>query len=153
MSKTNLNRRDFLAFSAAAVAMLGVAGCVSLSKNPRKPRPIAAGAKVRVAQVGCGGKGFSDIMAHQGEEVVAICDLDWSRANVKKLFETFPNAKPYTDFRKMLVEMDDQIDAVGVATPDHMHFLPAYMAIMMGKHVYVQKPLTPTVGEIGRAHV
>jgi hypothetical protein len=43
--------------------------------------------------------------------------------------------------------MDDQIDAVGIATPDHMHFLPAYMAIMMGKHVYVQKPLTQTVGE------
>jgi predicted dehydrogenase len=59
----------------------------------------------------------------------------------------FPNAKRYTDFRKMLLEMDDQIDAVGIATPDHMHFLPAYMAIMLGKHVYVQKPLTQTVGE------
>ena len=59
----------------------------------------------------------------------------------------FPNAKRYTDFRKMLLEMDDQIDAVGIATQDHMPFLPAYMAIMMGKHVYIQKPLTPTVGE------
>jgi predicted dehydrogenase len=68
-------------------------------------------------------------------------------SNVKKLMAEFPNAKRYTDFRKMLIEMDDQIDAVGVATPDHMHFLPAYMALMMGKHVYVQKPLTQTVGE------
>ncbi len=142
--------------------MLGFAGCVSLSKNPRKPRPIAAGAKIRVAQIGCGGKGFSDIMAHKDEEVVALCDIDWtgpvqprnakapkepSLSNVKKLMAEFPNAKRYTDFRKMLLEMDDQIDAVGVATPDHMHFLCAYMAIMMGKHVYVQKPLTPTVGE------
>ena len=66
---------------------------------------------------------------------------------MKKLFERFPAAKRYTDFRKMLVEMDGQIDAVGVATPDHMHFLPAYMAIMLGKHVYIQKPLTQTVGE------
>ena len=144
---TPLNRRDFIAFSATVAAMLGFAGCATLAKTPRKPRPIAAGAKIRVAQIGCGGKGFSDIMAHQDEEVVAICDIDHTRPNVLKLFETFPNAKRYKDFRKMLLEMDDQIDAVGVATPDHMHFLPAYMAIMLGKHVYIQKPLTQTVGE------
>jgi predicted dehydrogenase len=66
---------------------------------------------------------------------------------VQKLAAQFPKAKRYTDFRKMLLEMDDQIDAVGIATPDHMHFLPAYMAIMLGKHVYVQKPLTQTVFE------
>ncbi|MBI5767682.1 MAG: Gfo/Idh/MocA family oxidoreductase [Verrucomicrobia bacterium] len=144
-----LNRRDFIEFSAMAAAMLGLSSCTTgpSARMPRKPRPIAPGAKIRVAQVGCGGKGFSDIMAHQDEEVVAICDIDHTRPNVKKLFETFPKAKRYRDFRKMLVEMDDQIDAVGVATPDHMHFLPAYMAIMMGKHVYVQKPLTQTVGE------
>ena len=147
MSNHTLNRRDFITFSAMAAAMLGFPGCVSLAKNPRKPRPIAAGAKIRVAQIGCGGKGFSDIEAHKDEEVVAFCDIDHERPNVKKLFADFPNAKRYKDFRKMLIEMDDQIDAVGVATPDHMHFLPAYMAIMLGKHVYVQKPLTPTVGE------
>ncbi|MEI8088958.1 MAG: Gfo/Idh/MocA family oxidoreductase [Opitutaceae bacterium] len=162
---TQLNRRDFITFSAMAAAMLGVAGCASFPKDansPRKPRPIAPGAKIRVAQIGCGGKGFSDIMAHRDEEVVALCDIDWEGAtprgnangnepvklsNVKKLIAEFPKAKRYTDFRKMLLEMDDQIDAVGIATPDHMHFLPAYMAIMMGKHVYVQKPLTQTVGE------
>ena len=133
--------------------MLAFPGCQSLAKNPRKPRPIAPGAKVRVAQVGCGGKGFSDIMAHKDEEVVALCDIDWDTksqritGNLKKLKDAFPKAKFYTDFRKMLLEMDNQIDAVGVATPDHMHFLPAYMAIMLGKHVYVQKPLTQTVFE------
>jgi predicted dehydrogenase len=156
-----LDRRDFIKFSAMAAALLGFAGCVSLQRSPRKPRPIAAGAKIRIAQIGCGGKGFSDIMAHQDEEVVALCDIDWEGtpnpwdtkpgetpiSNVKKLIAQFPNAKRYTDFRKMLLEMDDQIDAVGIATPDHMHFLPAYMAIMLGKHVYVQKPLTQTVGE------
>jgi predicted dehydrogenase len=150
MSNSYLTRRDFISFSAMAAAMLGFAGCASLTKQPRKPRPIAPGAKVRVAQVGCGGKGFSDIMAHKEEEVVALCDVDWEGAkngNLKKLIAEFPKAKRYTDFRKMLLEMDDQIDAVGVATPDHMHFLPAYMAIMLGKHVYVQKPLTQTVGE------
>jgi predicted dehydrogenase len=160
-SYTTLNRREFVKFSAVAAAMLGFSGCVSLQRNPRKPRPITAGSKIRIAQIGCGGKGFSDIMAHRDEEVVALCDIDWEGtpspydqtpgelpiSNVKKLIAQFPNAKRYTDFRKMLLEMDDQIDAVGIATPDHMHFLPAYMAIMMGKHVYVQKPLTQTVGE------
>jgi predicted dehydrogenase len=153
MSKNHLNRREFLTFSAVAAAMLSFPGCASLTTNPRKPRPIAPGAKIRVAQVGCGGKGFSDIMAHKDEEVVALCDIDWDTksqritGNLKKLKEAFPKAKFYTDFRKMLLEMDSQIDAVGVATPDHMHFLPAYMAIMLGKHVYVQKPLTQTVAE------
>lgn len=166
MPKNNtvtLNRREFIAFSATVAAMLGLPGCMNMAAGPRKPRPIAAGAKIRIAQIGCGGKGFSDIMAHKDEEVVALCDLDWvgkpgttrdpqgktipAPSNVQKLMTEFPNAKRYTDFRKMLIEMDDQIDAVGVATPDHMHFLPAYMAIMMGKHVYVQKPLTQTVGE------
>jgi predicted dehydrogenase len=155
-----LDRREFVKFSAMVAAMLGAAGCVNLQQGPRKPKPIAAGAKIRIAQIGCGGKGYSDIMAHRDEEVVALCDIDWEGtvdpwakpdepkiSNVKKLMAEFPNAKRYTDFRKMLVEMDDQIDAVGIATPDHMHFLPAYMAIMMGKHVYVQKPLTQTVGE------
>ncbi len=168
MSKNNtviLNRREFIAFSATVAAMLGLAGCnmTGLQRNPRKPRPIAAGAKIRFAQIGCGGKGFSDVMAQEDEDVVAMCDIDWvgkptttrgpdgksmpAPSNVQKLMAKFPNAKRYTDFRKMLLEMDDQIDAVGIATPDHMHFLPAYMALMMGKHVYVQKPMTQTVGE------
>jgi predicted dehydrogenase len=177
MSHPQLSRRDFISFSAMAAAMLAFPGCATLAQNPRKPRPIAPGAKIRIAQIGCGGKGFSDVMPHKDtEEIVALCDIDWeglprpssqaakqapkkvdatkaptkqaqSEPNVKRLAKEFPNAKRYTDFRKMLLEMDDQIDAVIVSTPDHMHFLPAYMAIMLGKHVYVQKPLTQTVGE------
>lgn len=182
MSQSYLTRRDFVAFSATVAAMLGLPGCNSTSTAaggyPRKPKPIAPGAKIRIAQIGCGGKGFSDVMPHRDtEEIVALCDVDWeglprpsqaqkeaankggaakkadgkaktqSEPNVKKLAKEFPNAKRYTDFRKMLLEMDSQIDAVIVSTPDHMHFLPAYMAIMLGKHVYVQKPLTQTVGE------
>lgn len=153
MSSSYLTRRDFLAFSAATAALLGFPGCATLSRTPRKPRAIAPGARIRIAQIGCGGKGFSDIMAHKDtEDVVALCDVDWecqgrTKKNLASLIEAFPNARRYTDFRKMLIEMDDQIDAVCVSTPDHMHFLPAYMAMMLGKHVYVQKPLTPTVAE------
>lgn len=160
-----LNRRDFIKFSATAAALLGLSGCTlaKLQQSPRKPRPILPGAKLRLAQIGCGGKGFSDIMIHRDiEEVVALCDIDWEGkpvskkvngvteempSQVKQLIDAFPQAKRYTDFRKMFREMDDQIDAVCISTPDHMHFLPTYLAIMLGKHVYVQKPLTQTVGE------
>lgn len=142
-----VSRRDFVTLSTTALALLGLTGCASLVRSPRKPRPIAPGAKIRIAQIGCGGKGFSDIAVHADEDVVALCDIEWELPQVQELFKKFPNAKRYRDFRKMLTEMDEQIDAVCISTPDHMHFLPAYMAILLGKHVYVQKPLTQTVGE------
>ena len=159
MSDSNFSRRHFLQLTASAAAMLGLSAAdgivIAAEPQVRKPKPLAPGAKVRVAQVGFGGnnskgKGFSDInsCAESGQaEVVALCDTDWSLSGVQALFKKYPNAKQYKDFRKMLLEMDDQIDAVGIATPDHMHFLVAYMAISMGKHVYVQKPLTQTVWE------
>ena len=149
----SMNRREFLELTAGVAAMLGLSGCAGIrltpTPTPRMAKPIAPGAKIRIAQVGFNGKGYSDISsaAEGGAEVVALCDVDWSLPKVKEIFEKFPNAKRFKDFREMLIEMDDQIDAVGVATPDHMHFLPAYMAITMGKHVYVQKPLTQTVWE------
>ena len=143
----HVSRRDFVTLSTTALALLGLTGCASLVRSPRKPRPIAPGAKIRIAQIGCGGKGFSDIAVHADEDVVALCDIEWDLPQVQELFKKFPNAKRYRDFRKMLTEMDDQIDAVCISTPDHMHFLPTYMAILLGKHVYVQKPLTQTVGE------
>ncbi len=63
------------------------------------------------------------------------------------LFKKYPDAKKYKDYRKMLDEMGDEIDAVIVATPDHTHAITAAAAMQMGKHVYVQKPLTHTVYE------
>ena len=142
-----VSRRDFVTLSTTALALLGLTGCATLVRSPRKPRPIAPGAKIRIAQIGCAGKGFSDIAVHADEDVVALCDIEWELPQVQELFKKFPNAKRYRDFRKMLTEMDDQIDAVCISTPDHMHFLPTYMAILLGKHVFVQKPLTQTVGE------
>ena len=142
-----VSRRDFVTLSTTALALLGLTGCASLVRSPRKSRPIAPGAKIRIAQIGCGGKGFSDIAVHADEDVVALCDIEWDLPQVQELFKKFPNAKRYRDFRKMLTEMDDQIDAVCISTPDHLHFLPTYMAILLGKHVFVQKPLTQTVGE------
>ncbi len=103
--------------------------------------------KIRVACIGVGGKGSSDTdnAAQAGGEIVAICDVD--AGNLAQKAKKYPKAKKFTDFRKMLEEMDDQIDAVTVSTPDHVHAVASMMAIGMGKHIYCQKPLTQTVWE------
>ncbi len=151
MSDSNFSRREFLQLTASAAAMLGLAGCADVTITPtpklRPPRSIQRGANVRIAAMGFNNKGFGDVRSFPDEEIVALCDVDWGLEKVQQTFRDFPNAKRYKDFRKMLLEMDDQIDALVVSTPDHMHFLPAYMAIAMGKHVFVQKPLTRTVWE------
>ena len=108
---------------------------------------LAPSDKVNIAGVGCGGKGWSDLTSswNEGaENVVALCDVDFERATeaVKK----WPNAKRYADFREML-ENEKGIDAVTISTPDHTHATIAMAAMGLGKHVYVQKPLTHDIYE------
>src|SRR5438270_761843 len=93
---------------------------------------------------GIGGQGSSDLNQMKSENIVALCDVDWAHAG--HVFKQFPNAKRYKDFRKMLEEHKG-IDAVVVATPDHLHAFASMMAIKMGKHVYCEKPLTHSVWE------
>lgn len=148
---STLPRREFLQLTAAAASMLGLAGCAGVMIAPeptlRPPRAIPPGARIRLAGLGFNNKGFGDIRSFPDEEIVALCDVDWGLMKVRQTFDEFPRARRFKDFRKMLIEMDDQIDAVVISTPDHMHFLPAYLALAMGKHVFVQKPLTRTVWE------
>src|SRR5699024_3504558 len=94
--------------------------------------------KLNIAGVGIGGKGNQNIWNMRSENIVALCDVDWKYA--KKVFENYPEAKRYKDFRRMYDEMGDSIDAVVVATPDHTHCIAAAEAIVRNKHVYVQKP-------------
>jgi predicted dehydrogenase len=155
METKNLDRRSFMKGAAALVGLASLSGCAQLGlkgfaeaevANPAKPKPISG--KIRLAGVGCGGKGSSDIdnSVEAGCEVVALCDVDERQAKGKR--EKYPNAKFFKDYRVMLKEMGDQIDAVTVSTPDHMHFHVAAMAIQMGKHVYVQKPLAHSIWEV-----
>ncbi len=135
-----ISRRKFMQHSAAAGAGFWVAGGLTpvLSQSPNE--------KINIACVGVGGKGSSDTDQAGGVgNVVAICDID--EGPLGKKAEKFPQAKKYNDFRKMLEEMDKQIDAVTVSTPDHTHAVAAMMAMKMKKHVYVQKPLTHSVYE------
>ncbi len=109
-------------------------------------RAAGANDRLRVAGIGVGGKGSSDIeQAARVMEVAALCDIDEQRLNQRA--SSWPSARKYTDYRKLFDEMLKQIDAVVVSTPDHSHTLPSVLAMRAGKHVYCQKPLTHTVAE------
>jgi len=148
MSESNVSRRAFLATTAGALIATSASAKAGKGKKKKKirvkSRTVSPNEKLNVAAIGAGGKGRSDIKACQDENVVALCDPDWERA--AESFERFPNAKKFKDYRVMLDEMPE-IDAVTISTPDHTHAPAAYMAMLMGKHVFVQKPLTHTVAE------
>ena len=138
-----VSRRTFLGTTATAAAAFTVIpnhamGSVLGHKAPSD--------KLNVAVVGTGGRGGA-MLGHAAwqENIVALCDVDWQRAN--QGFERNPNAKRYWDYRKMFDEMRNSIDAVIVATADHTHAIIAAQAITLGKHVYVEKPLTHSVYE------
>lgn len=138
----NITRRDFIGKTGAVAAGLTILpGSVISGLGHRAPSD-----KLNIAVVGIGGMGNSNLKAvAPTENIVALCDVDWGYA--KKVFEANPNAKRYWDWRKMYDEMGKSIDAVIVATADHTHCIVAANGITMGKHVYVQKPLTHSVYE------
>ena len=135
MSVRRVSRRKFLKGTAATVAGTIVYG----GRGAR----MSAMSKLNVAAIGIGGKGRSDIHACATENIVALCDVDWVRGGAT--FGNYPKAAQYKDFREMLEKED--IDAVTISTPDNFHAVAAAHAMRLGKHVYVQKPLTYTVAE------
>ncbi len=139
--KNSISRRSFVGRTAAATAAFTVLPSYVVSGLGYKPPSD----KLNIAGIGIGGMGFANLKNITGENIVALCDVDWEYS--KQVFETYPDAKKYKDFRKMYDEMGKSIDAVVIATADHTHAITAATAISMGKHVYVQKPLTHSVYE------
>lgn len=141
-----LKRREFLKKSAAAAF-----GFTILPSYLASARAVGAtlppSQRVNLACIGVGGRARAVIpsLVKGGlAEVVALCDVDFesSARGLKENLERFPKARRFQDFRVMLEKMGDDIDAVSIVTPDHTHFPAAMLAISMGKHVYVEKPLT-----------
>ena len=140
---SNVSRRDFLKAGAATLASITVAPSSILGKSFGHIPPSD---KLNIAAIGVGGIGHSNINAVKDtENLVALCDVDWNYA--KGVFDEFPKAKKYWDYRKMLDEMGKSIDGVMIATADHTHAIITADAMTMGKHVYCQKPLTHSVYE------
>lgn len=144
MKKESLgsSRRKFLVTAATALVTPPLLLSIpSFAGQNRK--------KLMHACIGVGGMGFHDLqrfIAHPEVEIVAICDVDETR--LKKAAEAVPNARTYTDWRKLLKDEGEKIDSVNVSVPDHNHFPISYTAIQMGKHVYCQKPMCHDVAEI-----
>lgn len=145
MSENQFSRRYFFqgALLAGAVPRGGFGSTPSLKalgyKSPNE--------KLNLAAIGAGGQPGADLrQAHAGSEnVVALADVDWARG--QDSFKRFPNAAKFKDFRQMLDKQGKDIDAVIVGPPDHMHAACALACMQLGKHVYVEKPLTRTSGE------
>ena len=136
-------RRQFIQTTAAIGA-----GYYIGSTARAEDKPVAPSDKIRLAGIGVGGKGAVDMNnSSQYGEFVAMCDTDTKRLAATKKRPEYEKCEIYTDFRKLLEEKGDQIDAVTVSTPDHTHAAAALMAMRMGKHVYCQKPLTHTIYE------
>ncbi len=138
----NMSRRSFLETSGVVAAGFTILPSSVISGLGKR----APSDKLNIAVVGIGGMGNSNLKAVKAtENIVALCDVDWAYS--KDVFAENPNAKAYWDWRKMYDEMGKSVDAVIVATADHTHAIIAATAITLGKHVFVQKPLTHTVYE------
>lgn len=127
------SRRKFLKSSLAASSLFVLPRFAIAQGTP-------ASRKLNLAFVGVGGQGNAGLAGCDGENYVALCDVDETRAAGG--FSRFPQARRFKDFRVMLDKMGREIDAVVISTPDHTHFAAAYLAMQLKKHVYVQKPLT-----------
>jgi predicted dehydrogenase len=123
---------------------------------------VPAGSKINVACIGIGNRGWyavSELMKDPRVNIAALCDVDSRLAadTIKKgatlkeksqlACADLASVPLFRDYREMYAKMGDRIDAVTVSTPDHHHYPAAMMAVQRGKHVYVEKPLTHTVGE------
>lgn len=140
-SKLN-SRRSFIKKTAVAAVGFSI-----IPRHVMGKGFIAPSDKLNVAIIGGGGKGHSDainVWNKGASHISAICDVDWNMS--KKLMDKFPNAAKYKDYRKLLDEIKD-IDAITVSTPDHTHAVITLAAMQLGKHVYVQKPLTHNIHE------
>jgi predicted dehydrogenase len=141
MGEVKSTRRDFLSSTAAGVALFHIVPRHVLGRGYRAPSDT-----LNVACIGVGGMGRNDVRGMELENLVALCDVDWSSA--EDAFRSYPKARRYRDYREMLDREAKNIDAVTVSTPDHSHAAATLLALRAGKHVYCQKPLARTLGEV-----
>ena len=133
-----IKRRDF-------IKIAGVAGLLTPFPAPALVRAQNANSKLNIACIGIGSRGAANVNGVSGENIVALCDTDANILNGGK--ERFPNAKLFRDYRKMHDEIEKEIDAIVVSTPDHTHAAPCMIGMRLGKHCYCEKPLTHNVKE------
>ncbi len=136
-----ITRRRFIQAAAATSAWAMGASAYG--------RVLGANAKLSVAFIGtsgiAAGQHIGEIINAGDVTCNAYCDADQNRFG--PAFNRWPDATGYTDYREMYDKQHKDIDAVMVGTPDHHHYPASIVGMMLGKHMYTQKPLTHTVWE------
>jgi predicted dehydrogenase len=135
-NKSTVSRRSFLGTTAAVAAGITILPSNVVAGLGHK----APSDKLNILGVGVGGMGFANLKNLASENIIGLVDVDWKYTGDNGVFDRFPNAKKYKDWRIAYDELGKSMDAVLVATADHAHAIIAATAITMGKHVYVQKP-------------
>lgn len=138
-----MKRKEFL-----SKGLMAAAGFYIVPRHVLGKGFIAPSDKIAIASIGAGGKGEVDItyIAGSGKTNIAyLCDVDDRRAAAMR--QKFPSAKYYKDYRELLDKEHKHIDAISISTPDHMHAVIGMACMQLGKHVYIQKPLTHDIYE------
>ena len=135
------SRRAFLKTSTATAGILAASAWSPANQNNSKP---SANEKLRIAVVGTGGRGGSNLRQFSSEQIVAICDVN--QTNLSRAAAAHPQARVFTDFR-YLFDYGEEFDAVVVSTCEHTHAFATLPALQLGKHVYCEKPLTHNIYE------
>ena len=143
MENKNTSRRDFIKSASVISAATLAFPYVMRGQQGQSPN-----SRLNIACCGVGGRGGDAVAGLMSENLVAFCDVDDERAaKTYKLHPEMGSDRRFKDYRVMLDKLGSQIDAVTVSTPDHMHFPIAMAALSLGKHVFVEKPLTHTISE------
>lgn len=145
-----MKRRKFIKNSSAAItaASFSIIPASVLGKSFNSNPPSE---KVNIAFCGIGhrGGGIAKSLFKTGlANVVALCDVDMGAEHTQEVIAMFPNVPRFQDFREMFDKMGDEIEAISVGTPDFSHFPITMLAMSLGKHVYVEKPMARTFQEV-----
>jgi predicted dehydrogenase len=150
-----ITRRDFLHTGTAAGSLL------ILARGSRaQSSTLAPNARLQLALIGVGGRGMAALTGLQAEQIVAFCDVDYARGReqvakdpkARGVLGRFAGARWFNDYRLMFEQMAEQIDAVVVSVPDHMHYAIGMTALKYRKHLYVEKPLCRCIREVRALH-
>lgn len=150
MMNSEYSRRRFLQQAMMASAALATPGFL-MAAGKVNPRKIGANEKVNLAVIGIGNRGGEIVREFHKTglaNIVALCDVDMGAPHTEGIMKMFPDVPRFQDFRQMFDKMGKQIDAVTVGVPDFSHFPITMMAIGLGIHVYVEKPMARTFREV-----
>jgi hypothetical protein len=151
MAAARTHRRSFLKGVLAAGTFTLISPHLLLGQSGTRPPRVPPSGRVNLACVGIGNRGAEiiDALNRTGlANIVALCDVDMGAKQTVGMIGKFPDAPRFQDFRKMFDKMSKEIDAVCIGTPDFSHFPIAMLAMSLGKHVYVEKPLALTFRQV-----